>query len=101
LKRESKGLEIVVREAFEAPNRGDARKGVHSHHTASLEILSVFVSFFLEHVIVAVLDRLLSQHVDGDVFKKKRNERISLNEQGEPASVSEKVRLNNRWHVRS
>jgi hypothetical protein len=54
---------FLAREAFEAPNRGDARKGVHSHHTASLEILSVFVSFFLEHVIVAVLDRLLSQHV--------------------------------------
>jgi hypothetical protein len=30
LKRESKGLEIVRREAFEAPNRGDVRKGVHS-----------------------------------------------------------------------
>jgi len=34
-KRESKGLEIVGREAFEAPNRGDARERVRTHETAS------------------------------------------------------------------
>jgi len=35
LKRESKGLEIVGREALEAPNRGDARERVRTHETAS------------------------------------------------------------------
>jgi len=35
LNRESKGLEIVGREALEAPNRGDARERVRTHETAS------------------------------------------------------------------
>jgi len=43
-KRESKGLEIVGREAFEAPNRGDTRERVRTHESTLKEIQLVFFS---------------------------------------------------------
>jgi hypothetical protein len=44
--RSAKGLEIVGREAFEAPNRGDARERVRTHESASKKIQLAFHFFF-------------------------------------------------------